>query len=125
MSVAAVRAAAVVFPVVAALGVGIVFQCAGSEALSSLVCISTDTAVEPDACLSQCGPGAAADATADQNIYPLFCQKCGQSTVTAATGVDDPGGENSAFLCLIELKLGGMPKVLKNFSVRVDEPLFL
>lgn len=121
MTAAAVTAASMVMivVVVAAADAGVIVQLTHDERLHRLVCVTADTAKEPDAGLLQCHLCAATDAAADQGIYPLCLQKACQRTVSVTGGIYHLRRQNLAVLHFIDLKSGGMTKMLKNLSALI------
>ena len=120
MGTTAVIAAGVAFAVVVATDVGVIIQVACQECLHSIVSITGNAAVELDASLSQSHLGTAADAAADQHINAAAKEEAGQSTVTAAIGVHDLGGDDIAIFYIVDLKLLGVAEMLEDQFVCVS-----
>ena len=124
VATAAVGAAGMAFTVVmvvmAAAGVGIVVQGAAEEQFHSLVRVTGYASVNGNAGFHQSIAGTAADAAADQHVDALLTQQTGQSTVAAAIGVQNLGGNNLALSHFIDLELGGVAEVLEDVAVFIS-----
>ena len=120
MGTAAVVAAGVAFAVMVAADIGIVVQIACQECFHSVISVTGNTAVELDAGLSQSHLSAAADTAADQNINTAAKQEACQSTVTAAIGIHNFGGDDGAVFDIVDLKLLGMAEMLENQLICVS-----
>ena len=117
-------AAAVAFlmmvAVMIALNIGVEIQLSFQEGPDSGIRIAGHAAVQLDSGRCQRHLGTAADAAADQNFCLQSSQETGQSAMAAAVGVHHLGRNNSTILYIIDLKLLGVTKVLKDLSVRIS-----
>jgi len=86
-----------------------------------LIAAALHAGIELDAKAAQRSLSAAADAAADQRIGAVHHQHARQRAVTAARRIQNPFGNDLAFLNLIELELRTVPKVLENLSVIVSD----
>ena len=123
MMTAAMAAAAMTFAVMVvmvAAHIGIEVQRACQEQGNRFVSITTDTAEELDAGLAQCHLGATTDAAADQYICLQIVQKSSQCAVTAAVGINDLRIHNHAVLDFVNLKLGGVAKMLEDKTIFIS-----
>ena len=118
--VAVVAAIVSVFVVVVGADrVRVVLELTGQQGLHLGVRAAGGAGKEPDAGLRQGIPGAAADAAADQRVYPVGLQKAGQGPVAAAAGAHHLAGGHFAAVDLIELELFRVAKVLEHLAVVV------
>ena len=118
--VAAGMALAVVMVVMIAAYVGIVSQLPCQECLHRFVRITGNAAVNLNTGTCQRHLRATADAAANQNLRAHAAQQACQSAVAAAAGIIDLGGYDLAVLNLINLKLGGMSKMLEDFPLPIS-----
>ena len=117
--IAAGVAFAVMMIVVVAADIGIECQLSGQQGFHSSIGAAGDSTVELYACGCQGHLGTAADTAADQHICVQGGQNAGQSTVAAAVGIDDMGGNDFAILYIIDLKLFRVAEMLKDLAVFV------
>ena len=96
VAAAAVRAASVAFAmvVVIAADIGVIAEHTVDKALNRTVCIAADAAVKLDAGFLECILCTAADAATDESVHTQRGEQAGQSSVTAAIGIDYFGREN-------------------------------
>ena len=123
MAAAAVITAGVAFAmmiVVVTLHIGIECQSAVYKSLYSRICITGDTTVELNVCGCERHLCAATDAAANQNIGIQCSQNTGKCAVAAAHGVDYLGSDDLSICYIVNLKLLGVAKMLKNFTVFVS-----
>ena len=78
---------------------------------------TADSAVKPDASLSECHLCATADATANKCIHVECGKQSCKCSVTAAVGINHFAIDYFPVLCDINLELLGMTEVLKDLSV--------
>ena len=107
----------VVLTVVAAHHVGIVVQRTGQQRIHSGIGITTDTTKQLDSRQSHGSLSASSNSTADQYISSQGLQYAGQRAVAAAIGVHHLLREDFPILYLINLKLFGVAKMLKNLPI--------
>ena len=100
--------------VVAAANARIISQLTHQQCLYCLVSIAADAAKQLDTSLCQRHLCAATDAAADQYIDTLGFQKACQGAMTKAGRIHHLGRRHLILLDLIDLKMGGMAKVLEN-----------
>lgn len=106
-----------VFPMMRALYIGIISQISFCQCLGSFISTAGHAAIELDSRSSQRHLCAAANTSADQRIHVQCSKHAGQGTMTAAVGIYNFRRDNLSILNIIDLKLSGMAKMLKNFSV--------
>ena len=111
---AAMPAVAMLMVVMVAANIGVIAQFACQQGIDRGICIAPDAAVKPDARIGKGQLSAAADASADQNLHALGCQKVCQRSMSAASGGQHLGAYDSIVCDLIELKISRMAKMLKN-----------
>ena len=117
MPAAAVSAFILFMVVMTAMNIGIIAKASIQKCMDRRIRIALRTTIELDARISQCDLRPAANAAADQGIYPTLHQKPCQRTVTAASSID--------YFCLHDFAIGNfiyfeplrMAKVLKNLSI--------
>ncbi len=90
---------------------------AADECVYRRVSLAAYAAVELDTCLGKCLLSAAADAAADEGVNAALHQEARKCAVTAAVGVNDLLADYLAVCNLVDLKLLGVPEMLKDFAV--------
>ena len=105
--------------VVIAAGIGIKGKAAFCQRLRRLIRRALHPRVQLDTDIRQRHLSPHANASADQRIHPGRLQESCQSAMSAAIGVDELLPDDLSILCVIELELGRVPKVLEDFSVLV------
>lgn len=118
--IAAGVAHSVMMVVVVALSIRIKIQASINKCLHSLVRITAYTAIQLNTSLSQSHLCTATDAAANENICVHHGKKSCQCTVAAAVGIYHFFAHYLSILYLVDLKLRGMTKVLKNFTVFIS-----
>ena len=109
-----------VVTMVITIGTGAVLQAIHQQSLYCSVSRTGYASVQSDPHLSQSHLSARSNAAADQSIDTIGSQEASQSSVTTAIGRNYLRSNYLAILDLIDLKLLGMTKVLKNFTVFVS-----
>ena len=123
MIVAAIVMTAVVIVVVMmviAAGLSIEVQLPCQKCRHCLIGITADTTVDGNIRLFQSDPCTASDAAADQGIDTLLFQKACQRTVTAAIGVHNGTGYNSAVFRFIDLEASSVSEMLEHLPVFIS-----
>ena len=118
MAAAAVIAAGVVLSVVVVAGGHLgKLESACQQLGDTRISVAGAAGVQLDACLCQSHLGTAADAAADEAVYPVGSQEARQGAMAAAVGVHYLGGDYGAVFHIVELELSRMAEVLEDLSV--------
>lgn len=105
--------------VVIAANAGVVRKLTHQQRLYRLICIAADAAVQLNIDICQRHLSAATDTAADQGVHTLCLQKACQCAVSVTGGIYHLRRQNLAVLHFIDLKSGGMTKMLKNLSALI------
>lgn len=97
--------------------VGVILEVMGQQGLHLGIRISLGAGVKLNAGLSQRRSRSSADSAADKDAHTLALQKPSQRTVAAAVGIHHLAAYYRTILYLVDFKLLGVSKVLKNLSV--------
>ena len=118
---AVIAAGVAALVVMGAYGIRVEGEGAGEKSLHGGVGRGGDTGVELNAGLGQGGPGAAADAAADESVHAPLRQEPGQGPVAAALGVMDLGGDHLVLRHVVDLELSAVAEMLEHLAVLVSD----
>lgn len=105
--------------VMIAVDIRIILQAVRQKRLYRFIRSTGHTAVKFDPCLSESLLCPSPNATANQHIHLPFRQKTRQSAVAAARRVHHLFIGNLSILCVVDLDLTGMSKMLKYHSILI------
>ena len=121
MTAAAVIAAYMVFPMMMVVMITpyirVEIQLVIQKSSNSNICITRDTSIQFDASLCQCHLRSTANAATNQYICVQCRKNACQRTMTAAIGINDLRSNNYSVVYIIDLKLFGVTKMLKDVPV--------
>lgn len=120
MSAATVAAASMTAAMMITANIGIIFQSISQKAFHRCVRITPDTAKQPDTGICQCHLCSTANTAANHHIYLQCSQQPRQCSMPPAVNIHHFFQHNLPVFHGVELKLPGMPKVLKNFSICIS-----
>ena len=109
----------VMMAVVVAPGVRIIFQCAFSKCLCCSVCRFLNTCVKLDSGIRKRCLRSHADASADQGVRLHGLQEAREGAMAASVSINNLLINDLTLFNIIQFKLRGMAKVLKDLSVFV------
>ena len=109
----------VIVAVMIAVDIRIILQAVRQKRLYRFIRSAGHTAVKFDPCLSESLLCPSPNATANQHIHLPFRQKTRQGAVAAARRVHHLFIGNLSILCVVDLDLTGMSKMLKYQSILI------
>ena len=107
--------------VMVAADIGIVTKAARQQGIHRRIRFTADAAIESDAGRGQRHLGSAANAAANQGVYPSLHQEACQGTMAIAVGVDHFCAGDFIPRHLIDLELLRMAEVLEDLTVFISD----
>lgn len=106
--------------VVITMRVRIIGKCAFGKGFRRFICGSLHTGKEPDTGITKSHLRAHTDSAADQSVYICCQQESGKRTVPISIGINNLFVYDLPVLDIIQLKLLGMSKMLKDLPIVIS-----
>lgn len=104
----------------AAMHIRVICKLSGQISLHRFIRRTGYASTETDSGFGQCRLGPAANAAADQHICLCLCKEAGQRAMPLAIRIDNLCVYDLSVQDIVELKLSGMSKMLKDCSIFIS-----